>query len=63
MMKKIINWLKSKILKQKRRELIFLTWRDADHLIRQTNGAWTIAREEDNNTNIGMVWLERRQYE
>lgn len=61
----MINWLKRKLFKKKpkRLELKFLSWRDAGDLIRRTNGAWTIAKEEDKNTVIGMVWLERLQNE
>lgn len=44
---------------RKRLELRFLSYADADKLIRETNGAWTIAKEEDNNRCIGWVYLER----
>ena len=43
----------------RRLELQFLSYADADRLIRETNGAWTIAPEEDGNRIIGMVYLER----
>lgn len=45
--------------KRARLEIRFLTYAAADKLIRETNGAWTIAPEEDKNTLIGMVYLER----
>jgi hypothetical protein len=59
----MINWLKKTLFKKKpkRIELKLLSWSDADNLIRRTNGAWTIAKEEDKNKVIGMVWLERLQ--
>ena len=44
--------------KRKRLELKFLSYADADKLIRETNGAWTIAKEEDGNRCIGWVYLE-----
>lgn len=40
------------------RELKFLPWAEADALLRREEG-WQIAREEDGNDNLGMVWLER----
>lgn len=45
--------------KRKRLELRFLSYPEADKLIRETNGAWTIAKEEDKNHCIGWVYLER----
>ena len=45
--------------KPKRLELRILSYGDADKLIRETNGAWTIAKEEDTNRCIGLVYLER----
>lgn len=42
-----------------KRELRFLPYSEADALIRSTNGAWTIAKEEDGNPQVGMVYLER----
>lgn len=44
--------------KRARLELRFLTWAEADALIRETNGGWTIAPEEDRNPRLGMVYLE-----
>lgn len=46
---------------RKRLELRFLSYAEADKLIRETSGAWTIAKEEDNNRCIGWVYLERRE--
>ena len=43
----------------KRLELRFLSYTEADRLIRETKGAWTIAPEEDGNRSVGMVYLER----
>ena len=45
--------------KLRRLELRFLPYVDADRLIRETRGAWTIAPEEDSNRNVGMVYIER----
>ena len=45
--------------KRKRLELRFVTYAEGDKLIRETNGEWTIAKEEDNNRCIGWVYLER----
>ena len=42
----------------KRVELRYLTYAEADRLIRETRGAWTIAPEEDTNACLGMVYLE-----
>ncbi len=36
-----------------------LTYAEADALIKATNGAWTIAPEEDENRVLGLVCLER----
>lgn len=47
--------------KPKRAELRYLSYLDADKLIRETNGAWTIAKEEDTNRCLGWVYLERLQ--
>lgn len=45
--------------KRKRLEMRFLSYAEADKLIRDTNGAWTIAKEEDTNRYLDMVYLER----
>lgn len=45
--------------KKRRVEIRCLTYAEADKLIRETNGAWTIAPEEDKNKMIGIVYLER----
>lgn len=44
--------------KRKRLELRFLPYAEADKLLRE-NSAWTLAKEEDTNRQIGMVYLER----
>jgi len=61
----MLNWLKIKLFKKhpKKRELKFLSWRDADYLMKQNVGVWTIAPEEDNNTVMGMVWIERLEHD
>ena len=45
--------------KRQRLELRYLSYAEADRLIRETQGAWTIAPEEDGNRVLGMVYLER----
>lgn len=57
-----------KIFKRYNRlELIFVSWEDADALIRQnenftdTSQHWVIAKEEDDNKLIGFVFLERKE--
>ena len=45
--------------KPKRLELRYLSYTEADKLIRETSGAWTIAKEEDTNHVLGWVYLER----
>lgn len=45
--------------RKQRAELRCLSYADADKLIRETNGAWTIAPEEDKNRIIGIVYIER----
>ena len=45
--------------KARRLEFRYLSYAAADRLIRETQGAWTIAPEEDRNSVIGMVYLER----
>lgn len=48
-------WFKRKA---RRLELRFVTYGEADALIKAAEGAWTIAPEEDDNTCLGMVYLE-----
>ena len=43
----------------RRMELRYLPYAAADKLMRESNGAWTIAPEEDANVRIGWVYLER----
>jgi len=50
----------------KRLELKCLSYPEADKLIRANEGKpereqWVIAKEEDMNKSIGMVWLERKE--
>lgn len=56
-----LGWFK--IFKRKPRrqrlELRFVSYSEGDKLIRETNGAWTIAKEEDANRVPGWVYLER----
>ncbi len=54
----MISWFKSLFEKRKRIELRFLSYSQADELIKETNGAWTIAKEEDSNHLLGWVYLE-----
>jgi len=55
-MMRLLGWLFRS--KPKRLELRCLTYEAADQLIRETQGAWTIAPEEDSNKVPRMVWLE-----
>ena len=55
---RIFGWLRC-APKPKRLELRLLSYSDANKLIRETNGAWTIVKEEDGNRIIGRVFLER----
>lgn len=56
-----------KIFKRyKRLELRFVSYREGDVLIRNTatrpeNERWVLAKEEDMNHVIGMVYLERKE--
>lgn len=45
--------------KRKRLEVRFVTWDVADKMIRESNGGWTVAPEEDKNKVFGVVYLER----
>lgn len=48
--------------KRKRLEIRFMSYGEADKLIRE--GEWTVAwEEEDENKGIGGVWLERLEPE
>lgn len=40
-------------------ELRFVTWEEAEVLLRDPKGGWTIAKEEDGNEVLGMVYLEK----
>lgn len=50
----------------RRLELRFVNYGEGDRLIRESAGRgegeqWEIAKEEDQNTEYGMVFLERRE--
>jgi hypothetical protein len=50
----------------RRLELKFVTWHEADALIRQNSKEppplrWEIAPEEDHNRRIGFVYIERKE--
>ena len=45
--------------KRSRVEVRFLPYAEADRLIRETEGMWSIAPEEDLNRAFGMVYVER----
>lgn len=53
-----MRWFSRLFHRPKRLEIRFLSYADADKLIRETNGAWTIAKEEDRNHVFGWVYLE-----
>ena len=38
-----------------------VSYRDADVLISLDN-RWVLAKQEDSNLDVGMVWLEKREY-
>ncbi len=47
-------------------EIVLISYHDADRLIRGNPGKaeadqWRIAKEEDGNQQIGLVWIERRR--
>jgi hypothetical protein len=62
MISNILNLIRAKRSKPiaRLREVRFLPYGEADKLIRETNGAWVIAKEEDKNRVLGWVYLERR---
>lgn len=43
-------------LEPRRLELKFVPYYDAEELLKD---GWTLAKEEDNNTVLGWVWLEK----
>lgn len=50
----------------KRLELIFVTYQEADRLLKANDGKlekdkWVLAKEEDANHVIGMAYLERKE--
>jgi hypothetical protein len=51
----MIKWLLSKLFPKPRISLVFVTYGEAESLIK--NG-YTIAKEEDNNHKLGWVYLE-----
>jgi hypothetical protein len=56
-----MNWRRLFGLKPKRKrlELRCVTYLEAEKLFQESPGAWTIAKEEDNNQSYGWVFLER----
>jgi hypothetical protein len=63
----MIRKLFYKIFKRYRRlEAKCITWDEADTLLRKNEGKpeseqWVLAKEEDFNRTIGMVYLERKE--
>jgi hypothetical protein len=53
----MIGWFKRTFLKSAR-ELVCVSYLDADRMIRE-NSEWRIAPEEDRNANKRVVYLER----
>ncbi|HEY1723993.1 MAG TPA: hypothetical protein VGF89_01115 [Steroidobacteraceae bacterium] len=43
------------------RELVYVTWAQADRMLRDPSGGWSLAPEEDRNRVLGMAYLERRR--
>lgn len=60
----MLRWLKNLLMsKNKRLELIFITYENAEKLLASPDEKWQIAKEEDANRFYGMVWLERLENE
>lgn len=66
-MKKLLRKLYFKMVKRYRRlELKFVSYTEGDKMIRETydkpeSEKWVIAKEEDANKKLGMVYLERKE--
>ena len=64
---KTLRRLFYRVFKRYRRlEICCVTWHEGDQLIRDSVGKpeseqWQIAREEDTNRVIGVVYLERKE--
>lgn len=43
----------------KRLDVAFVSYADAEKLLASKTEHWEIAKEEDENHNVGFVWLER----
>lgn len=54
----VIKWLKRLFKKPAPRQLVCVSYFDADVMLREDK-SWRIAPEEDKNRSLGMVWLER----
>jgi hypothetical protein len=48
--------------KAKRLDLRFVSWSEADRMIRE-NPSWRVAKEEDRNRLLGWVFIERVEME
>jgi hypothetical protein len=56
-----MSWLQSLFFKAKgqRRELVCVTYTEGDNMLRDPEGGWHLAPEEDKNKVVGTVYLER----
>lgn len=56
---KLPKWLDKLFNPPKRIDLRFVDYGEADKIIKSNPDSWRIAREEDHNRILGMVWIER----
>lgn len=54
----MISFLQRLFGRPRPRDLIYVTYTEADRLLELGEG-WRLAPEEDHNSNLGMVYLER----
>jgi hypothetical protein len=54
----MIDWLRGLLKRAGPRELRFVSYQEADRLMRE-DATWKLAPEEDHNREIGMVYIER----
>jgi hypothetical protein len=51
----MFKWILSKFIKKKRTKFVYVDYLKANDLIKQ---GWSIAKEEDNNSVLGKIYLE-----
>lgn len=56
-----MSWLKDLFFKGKgrKRELVCVDYAEGDKMLRNPEGGWHLAPEEDKNRALGTVYLER----